>query len=793
METLRKKILSITLIFTILMAIFMPAISNAKSLCRVQIILNGNSGSYNVQCGESNENYTNSYNFIVDEGTEITLTAYANEGYNFEGWFESEEVDVDGQGNMEWREKGDALTTNVTYTFNAPDAEYFNIMPKFTSSQSIENYSVTFELNYESPNVLATIGNLPNGSKVEAPNPDPSRDEYIFDGWYREPECITPFDFENDIITENTVIYAKWIENFEPKIILQLDGATVSGDVITFNVDEKNITATVSGTGYSFDGNNLEIKLSDINNVKLTLSDNFEKDKMSICLHDGQILAVSDENEVIFSGLNFENDNSPHLQIMYGNAGDDNHQVGGPDDILFDLTWKNTYLMVNINDKEVLGDSDEQKETFKFENINIEGAGEKDPNKTNVIRLQNRFGDSEISEVTINNVKYNKNSENIGLDEFGWHITVPGADRYVIYAEGDLSIATPKTIIWVNPDYVPENEEDANWVSDFTIKNGNAKVIEVYDENDNLLNPDEYIGQDADEYGLNKGFGWVKVMPGSRVIFEFVPDYGYQLTEIAINETPLEAIDTSINRYEIDLPNEDAGNLHFAATFTKTDDIVKPESKKVKSGQISLGNTLEGGSAQLVVNDVELSQDKIKGFENAAGEYKVSNYLDIDLYNVFYKGKDDSEDVWSNKIDELEKEATITLKLEEGINADDIVIVHNIHDGEKYEIIPIESYDPATNTITFKTKSFSNYAIASKVKEDAEDNEKKDNNSNSSDSTTNTDPVANTTADTKKDDDKNTATSNLPKTGDNFVMWICLMVASILGVSITYKVLKKRN
>ena len=130
----------------------------------------------------------------------------------------------------------------------------------------------------------------------------------------------------------------------------------------------------------------------------------------------------------------------------------------------------------------------------------------------------------------------------------------------------------------------PENEEDANWVSDFTIKNGNAKVIEVYDENDNLLNPDEYIGQGADEYGLNKGFGWVKVMPGSRVIFEFVPDYGYQLTEIAINETPLEAIDTSINRYEIDLPNEDAGNLHFAATFTKTDDIVKPESKKVKSG-----------------------------------------------------------------------------------------------------------------------------------------------------------------------------------------------------------------
>ena len=70
--------------------------------------------------------------------------------------------------------------------------------------------------------------------------------------------------------------------------------------------------------------------------------------------------------------------------------------------------------------------------------------------------------------------------------------------------------------------------------------------------------------------------------------------------------------------------------------------------------------------------------------------------------------------MWSNKIDELDNEATISLKLAEGINANDIVIVHNIHDGEEYEIIKIDSYDPETNTITFKTKSFSNYAIATK-------------------------------------------------------------------------------
>ena len=50
----------------------------------------------------------------------------------------------------------------------------------------------------------------------------------------------------------------------------------------------------------------------------------------------------------------------------------------------------------------------------------------------------------------------------------------------------------------------------------------------------------------------------------------------------------------------------------------------------------------------------------------------------------------------------------------DGLKLEDVVIVHNVHDGDEYEIIEITSYDEATNTITFKTKSFSGYAIALK-------------------------------------------------------------------------------
>lgn len=219
------------------------------------------------------------------------------------------------------------------------------------------------------------------------------------------------------------------------------------------------------------------------------------------------------------------------------------------------------------------------------------------------------------------------------------------------------------------------------------------------------------IGKDSDEYGVSKdGLGWAKVIPGSKVVFEFVPEYGYQLTSVMSNGFALKPQDT-INQYTFIMPD---ANVHFSAEFTKTEDVVKADSEKVSGGNIELGNDLAGGSAQLTVSDVELSADKIAGFNEAAGEYTVSNYLDINLYNVYYKGKNDADDVWFDQIDELEEYAIISIQLEDGVDADDIVIVHNVHNGDEYEIIEIDSYDPETNTITFKTKSFSNYAIATK-------------------------------------------------------------------------------
>ena len=78
---------------------------------------------------------------------------------------------------------------------------------------------------------------------------------------------------------------------------------------------------------------------------------------------------------------------------------------------------------------------------------------------------------------------------------------------------------------------------------------------------------------------------------------------------------------------------------------------------------------------------------------------------------VFYKGN--ADEIWSNGLDTLKSDATVKLQLTKGLNGKNIAIVHEKKDGT-YEVIPA-TYDADTQTITFRTASFSNYAIASKT------------------------------------------------------------------------------
>ena len=49
------------------------------------------------------------------------------------------------------------------------------------------------------------------GQKVAKPQ-DPTKENYIFSGWYKEAACTTVWDFEKETVMSNVTLYAKWVE-----------------------------------------------------------------------------------------------------------------------------------------------------------------------------------------------------------------------------------------------------------------------------------------------------------------------------------------------------------------------------------------------------------------------------------------------------------------------------------------------------------------------------------------------------------------------------------------------------
>ena len=67
-------------------------------------------------------------------------------------------------------------------------------------------HTVTFDGSGGTEYEPVTVG---HGEKVARPF-YPSKTGYSFDGWYQDAALTKPFDFSTNLITKNTVIYAKW-------------------------------------------------------------------------------------------------------------------------------------------------------------------------------------------------------------------------------------------------------------------------------------------------------------------------------------------------------------------------------------------------------------------------------------------------------------------------------------------------------------------------------------------------------------------------------------------------------
>lgn len=375
------------------------------------------------------------------------------------------------------------------------------------------------------------------------------------------------------------------------------------------------------------------------------------------------------------------------------------------------------------------------------ESANISGVakGYTTGNTKNKITIQLAYGDGNIGSVSINGKYMQLPSGTTDRVEFE---VKPNTKYEINVVKSQDTSNIPRTIIWDSDKTNNSSLKDSE-----LLKNGTIEILDIKDPNGNS------IGLNNVNQNLEKNNGWANILPGSKVILRLKPDYGYQLTSITINDEKLTP-GKEQSTFEYIMPNT---NVHISGIFEKVDDKVNTDSKKVKNGTIEIGNNeIDSGSVILSVNDVTLSKEQISNFEEKANGYKISTYLDINLAQVLYKGTPES--VWKNELKELNNQAKITLKLEDGVDGNEVVIVHEKHDGT-YEIIPT-TYDKENNTITFVTTSFSNYAIASKNVISVNNEENKD--------------IIN------------------PKTGDNIKVSGILISISILGIIILTVIRKKK-
>lgn len=86
-----------------------------------------------------------------------------------------------------------------------------------------QKYTATFLLNCKAEdielgsgyiayadNLLYTQYEIKLGQKLTKPAEDPVRNNYVFDGWYKEVEGINEWNFDTDVATSSVFLYAKW-------------------------------------------------------------------------------------------------------------------------------------------------------------------------------------------------------------------------------------------------------------------------------------------------------------------------------------------------------------------------------------------------------------------------------------------------------------------------------------------------------------------------------------------------------------------------------------------------------
>lgn len=106
-------------------------------------------------------------------------------------------VYLDYQLTDQYHSACSAKLNDLLFKPEDPIYENYKFIPGHSSTNNIKGINHKNKLTIDNPRM---------GEGYDA------NKNYLFIGWYKEPECIRPWNFSEDRVHGDTTIYAKWIE-----------------------------------------------------------------------------------------------------------------------------------------------------------------------------------------------------------------------------------------------------------------------------------------------------------------------------------------------------------------------------------------------------------------------------------------------------------------------------------------------------------------------------------------------------------------------------------------------------
>lgn len=133
---------------------------------------------------------------VVSGGLITEPTPPTKSGYVFGGWYKDRNLTIP------WNFAADTVTKTTSL--------YARWIAEGSTDNGTDNTFTKYRITFRSNGGTAILdGAVASGGLITEPTP-PTKSGYVFGGWYKDRNLVTPWNFATDTVVKTTSLYAKW-------------------------------------------------------------------------------------------------------------------------------------------------------------------------------------------------------------------------------------------------------------------------------------------------------------------------------------------------------------------------------------------------------------------------------------------------------------------------------------------------------------------------------------------------------------------------------------------------------